>query len=483
MRLPRAAGLPRMAARGSTKQGVRMTGTMTLRRRLLVTACAATGTTERGVARWGAGAFLPALFVKRYANMGGLDEARFAAELDGCRTFEDARWCAYWDGIAREHADAAERRLMEVAPEDAAGLADALWGDAGLHLDWLATALAPHAELLAEHRLVVPRAALAEFAERQAAVTPTGATSTGDATPAPDHAAPITAAVHELLQAITYLQVSAFPGTSDGRMAAYRRSRRLFDALAAAFAGGLRGTVVEPVSIPAGGEVVRGYLCLPAQDEPCPLVVVTNGLEGTVQELLVPLLRYRASGLGVLVMEMPGAYAYAARMSAASEAVYRGVVDAVAADPRVDAGRLGIVGVSFGGYWAARMAMVEPRFTCAVACGAPTHRSFRPKLGLPEIILDALAHVTGATTPPGLLRRLRALSLAGRYGEIRQPLLVINGANDTLLSTQDSIDLAAGAPLGELRLYAGDDHCAMGHYDEWLDVTLEWLTRQLRVGG
>ncbi len=35
-----------------------------------------------------------------------------------------------------------------------------------------------------------------------------------------------------------------------------------------------------------------------------PVVVVTNGLEGTVQELLVPLLRYHASGLGVLVMEM-----------------------------------------------------------------------------------------------------------------------------------------------------------------------------------
>ncbi len=67
------------------------------------------------------------------------------------------------------------------------------------------------------------------------------------------------------------------------------------------------------------------------------------------------------------------------------------------------------------------MAAVDRRIACAVACGAPTDRSFRPKLGLPEIILDALAHVSGATTPIGLLRRLRRLTLRGRYGEITQP--------------------------------------------------------------
>lgn len=57
------------------------------------------------------------------------------------------------------------------------------------------------------------------------------------------------------------------------------------------------------------------------------------------------------------------------------------------------------------------------------------------------------------------------------------PLLVINGDNDTLLSTQYSVDLAESAQQVELVLYANDDHCAMEHYSEWMDLSQEWLRR------
>ncbi len=440
---------------------------MSLRWQLLATACAATGTTERAASRFGAGAFLPALFVQRYANMGGLSPARLEAQVHACRSFDDERWSAYWTEIAFEHLDRAERSLSDLGVVAGPGLRELLLrDDLPLEVDALATTVAPYARLLADHSLVVPPHALAEFGEQHAG------------TALCERAPQVIEAVRELLAAITYLQISAFPGGTPHRLTAYRRSRRLFDALAAAFSEGL-DTVVEQTAIRAGGDVVEAYLCLPATGEPCPLVVVTNGLEGTVQELLVPLLRYHDSGLGVLVMEMPGSYAYAERMSTASERIYRSVIDTVAGDPRVDPGRIGIVGVSFGGYWAARMAAVDRRLVCAVACGAPTDRSFRPKLGLPEIIIDALAHVTGATTPVGLLRRLRSLSLRAHYGDIAQPLLVINGDHDTLLSTRDSVALAAGARHAELRLYPDDDHCAMGHYREWLDDTQTWLAGHL----
>lgn len=442
-----------------------------LRWRLLATACAATSTTDRAAARFGASRFLPALFVRRYANMGGLAAERFAAQIDGCRSFEDARWTAYWNEIAFEHLQHADRVLSELGAIDTDRLQDLLLRDElPLTLNALTATVAPYAGLLADHSLLVPEQALTRFAEDHRG------------TELADRAPLVVRAVRELLAALTYLQVSAFPGGTPQRMAAYRNSRRLFDALAGAFSEGL-GSVVEQVAIPVGVEVVHAYRCLPKASEPVPLVVVTNGLEGTVQELLVPMLRYHASGLGVLVMEMPGSYAYTDRMSAASERIYEAVIDAAADDPRVDAGRIGIVGVSFGGYWAARMAAADRRLTCAVACGAPTDRSFRPRLGLPEVIIDALAYVTGATTPVGLLRRLRDLSLRDRYADIAQPLLVINGSDDTLLSTRDSIELAAGAPNAELRLYAGDDHCAMANYRDWLDYTQVWLARHLLVGS
>lgn len=441
-----------------------MQTTAGLRRRVLVTACAATGMTERVARRTGVGVFLPALFAQRYANMGGLDISRFREQIDACRSFEDERWCGYWNAIAHAELGSARAALAQLGDPWTDRLPSSF--DEAADAGRLAELLSPFAPLLADHALQPPSDAVRRFADQQADP------ETGERADA------VVEVVASLLRTITYLQVSAFPGGTPHRMRAYHRSRRLFDTLAAAVAPGLE-TIVEQVAIPAGGEIVNAYRCLPADGAERPVVIVTNGLEGTVQELLVPLLRYHASGLGVVVMEMPGSYASSQRMSPASEAVYREVVDAVVADPRVDASRVGIVGVSFGGYWAARMAAVDDRLACAVACGAPTHRSFRPKLGLPEIIIEALSHVTGATTPVGLLRRLRALSLDGRYAEITQPLLVINGDRDTLLSTRDSVDLAAGAPAGELRLYPGDDHCAMGHYREWLDETQGWLAGHL----
>lgn len=442
--------------------------TVSLRRRVLVTACAATGTTELAARRFGAGTFLPALFAQRYANMGGLDPQRFREQMRDCRSFKDERWSGYWDGIAREHLRGADALLRPLGPQPHGDL-EAWLDDANgpAAPDWLAPLVGPCAVLLADHALRPTPADVAAFA---ASVSDPGLA---------ERAPAVVEAVGELLKAITYWQVGAFPGGSAERMRAYRRSRRLFDALALAFAGGLDGMTVEQVAVEAGADTVHGYLCLPTQDEPAPVVIVTNGLEGTVQELLVPLLRYHASGLGVLVMEMPGSYAYVHRMSPESEYVYQRVIDTVTADPRVDPSRVGIVGVSFGGYWAARMAAADRRLACAVACGAPTDHSFRPTLGLPEVIIDALAHVTGATNPISLLRRLRALSLRDRYAQITQPLLVINGDNDTLLSTQDSIDLAAGAAHADLTLYADDDHCAMGHYREWLDASQAWLTARL----
>jgi len=78
-------------------------------------------------------------------------------------------------------------------------------------------------------------------------------------------------------------------------------------------------------------------------------------------------------------------------------------------------------------------------------------------------------------TPSSSSRALRALTIRHRYRHIKIPLLAINGDCDTLLSTQDTIDLAEAAPNATLLLYPDDDHCAMRHYREWLDYSQQWL--------
>ncbi len=425
-------------------------------RRVFITTCMLTKATELATRRLGAGFFLPALFVLRYASMGGLDPKLFAAQLKGVRSFKDEAWCEHWNALARQQLAA-----MKTAWPGHADPAH------GANLDWdaLRDALSPLgkrvAELMAANEADVTRAFAADMR----------------ASPASQRAM---TALRCLVKAITYYQVSAFPGGSADRMEAYALSRSLFNELTSVV-GPLLGMEIVKRRIEVDGDVVEGYLMTPGGTDPHPLVVITNGLEGTVQELAIPLIRYHDSGMAVFVMEMPGTYAYRKPMSSASEAIYHTVFDQLSRAPRIDAQRMGFLGVSFGGYWAARMAGSSKHLRCVVACGAPTHRSFQASstIGIPDIIVRALLDTTGARTLMGLGLKLHALSLRHVYQQIKIPLLVINGDRDTLVSTQDSIDLASGAQKGELKLYPNDDHCAMAHYTEWLDLSHAWMRKHL----
>ncbi len=438
---------------------------VTVWNKIAVTACAVTRTTNL-VARWrGAAPFLPRLFVLRYANMGGLDPAEFAEQIRAARSFRPEQWCGHWNRIAAQHVRRCATLLRDLGQTDAPDLDNARAITDG-QIDALRHVLAPAAVLFADHGPQPSARAIDDLVSAH-----------GDT----DHTRTVNAfaAIDAWVKALTYYQVSAFPGHDPHRMAAYHRSRDLFDALVRVLAPSI-DVRVEQVDVTASdGQTVRGWLILPSTPGPHPVVLTTNGLEGTIQELAVALLRYRSAGLATFLMEMPGSYAYTAPMSVDSEAIYRAVIDRLVSDARLDPGRVAIVGVSFGGYWAARMAATDSRLACAVACGAPTHHSFHGGFGMPDVIIHALARTLGVTNPVALVGALHRLSIRDRYADITIPLLAINGTHDTLLSTQDTVDLADAAAEATLLLYPNDDHCAMGHYRQWLDHSQNWLREHL----
>src|SRR3546814_17930758 len=90
------------------------------------------------------------------------------------------------------------------------------------------------------------------------------------------------------------------------------------------------------------------------------------------------LLKYRRRGLGMVIMEMPGSNLARQSMSRDSAAIYQAVIDELSVNPRVDAGRLAMLGLSFGGYWAAHTSAVAAMRPGAVFVCVPTHRGFAP---------------------------------------------------------------------------------------------------------
>lgn len=430
-----------------------------LANRLTVTACAVTRTTERAAQRFGVAPFLPKLFADRFTQLGGISTEEFGRQLAGCRSFDDARWAGYWEGFAAEHLARADASLARLGGPTTQQLLDPTADD----LVTLGDLLAPAVTLLADRGPAADPDAVQRFCAEHPAAT--------DAAVALDG----------LIKAMVYEFAAAWPGWSPHRLRAYEQSHRLGEVMLTALAPAMHVTF-ETLHIPIGGtDRVRGYLMLPLGDKQVPTVLASNGLEGTLAEALLPLLAYRDTGMGTFVMEMPGTYSYREPLSLASEGVYSTVIDFLATHPGVDADRIGIIGFSFGAYWSTRMAAVEPRLKAAVSNGALTHRSFGAlaSLGTPEIIVSTLRNTVGAASMADMSRKLAKFSLAQRYQDIQIPLLIINGARDTLISTQDSIDLAIGAPHGQLVLYDGDDHCAMGHAEQWSELSTRFLRDHL----
>ncbi len=444
-----------------------------LAQRLVVTARALTHSTEAATRRRGPEPYLPRLFVDRFTHLGGIEHDEFRRQLADCRSFEDDRWPGYWENFADRHREVADAALARLGGPRIGDLLDGGaegWEAEGWEAEGggadeagaLGELLAPAVAILAERGPVADPAALERFCVAR-----------------PDDA-DAAIALDGLIKAMVYEFVAAWPGWSPLRLRAYETSHLLGEILLTALAPAM-GVTIERVEIPVGGgDRVRGYLMLPGGVDRPPVVLVTNGVEGTLAEAFLPLLKYRADGLAVFVMEMPGTYSSREVLSPAAERVYRRVIDFLAEEPRVDGDRIGMMGISFGGYWATRLAAVDSRLRVAVANGAPTRRSFRPSasIGLPEIMVSTLRNATGAANIADTSRKLAAMSLSD-YSRIPIPLLVINGADDTLVSTRDSIDLAIGAPKGLLVLYDEDDHCAMGHAEEWARLAQDFLRGHL----
>ncbi len=114
-----------------------------------------------------------------------------------------------------------------------------------------------------------------------------------------------------------------------------------------------------------------GYLHLPAEGGgPFPLILHLGGYDGTAEELFASVHHALARGFAFAAIDGPGqgATLYDRRepMRPDWENVVPSMFDALAAEPEIDAGRIVLVGRSFGGYLAPRGAAGEPRLAAMV---------------------------------------------------------------------------------------------------------------------
>ena len=125
----------------------------------------------------------------------------------------------------------------------------------------------------------------------------------------------------------------------------------------------------ERVAIPFEGHRLFGNLRKPKGVQKPPVIIMVPGLEATKEEIFGYAPAFLARGMATLPIDGPGQgeAEYELPIRGDYEVVAKSIIDWIEDRDDLDAGRLGIFGVSLGGYHAPRAAAFEKRIRACVS--------------------------------------------------------------------------------------------------------------------
>jgi esterase FrsA len=247
---------------------------------------------------------------------------------------------------------------------------------------------------------------------------------------------------------------------------------------------------IEVVEIPFEGKKIVGHLRKPKGVTRPAVVIRTGGVdqykEGrTLEEPL-------AIGAAGFEVDMPGAGDCPIFNKPDSEKLYVAIIDYLTTRQDLDGRRIGLVGGSYGGYYGAKMAYVEPkRLKACVEFGGPIHYTWQEDwmhslLDEKEYFWpfpDSMIYANNQKDFDELVRTAPAMSLKeqGWLSKPNAPMLCVNGDKDPWISPQEiPLLLSTGQPK-TARIMAGAKHMGResperGAVNRMVD---QWLKEQL----
>jgi esterase FrsA len=237
---------------------------------------------------------------------------------------------------------------------------------------------------------------------------------------------------------------------------------------------------LEVVHIPFGGKEIIGYVRLPKDARgPVPMVIAVNGLDSRKEDLTETWSAILPYGVGFIAVDGPGTGQSPIKASETADRMLSRVIDYLQTRSDVDKNRIVLHGVSWGAYWATKMAVVErTRLRGTSAQSPPIDEFFQNDflqhslLGNREYLFDqvpALMSICeGVNTVEDLAKFLPKMSLVqqGILGKPMAPMLVIGGVKDTQVPISDIF----------LLLSKGDTP-----KDAWINPLGGHLGRQVKV--
>ena len=268
------------------------------------------------------------------------------------------------------------------------------------------------------------------------------------------------------------------------------------------FAAGTRmaNDNVERVTIPYEGAELSALLTrAEGVDGPAPLVVYCNGLDSTKELLYFSWLPTSLAkrGISTLSVDQPGT-GEAIRLhnlpvTHEAERWASKWADWAETQPFVDAAKLGMTGISLGGYFAPRAVAFEPRFAAGAVWGANhnwaevQHKRMRREGENPVPHYWAHVHwVFGAKTMDDFFEKSKGMMLDGVMQRIRVPFLVTHGEKDRQIAldyAHQAYNQLINSTERELRIFTdregGVEHVGADNMSYGRDYIADWFAEKL----
>jgi 2,6-dihydroxypseudooxynicotine hydrolase len=236
----------------------------------------------------------------------------------------------------------------------------------------------------------------------------------------------------------------------------------------------------QRLEIPFEAVTMAANLRRPADSQRPPVVILLPGLDSTKEEFFNWENVFLNRGLATVSLDGPGQgeTGYHSHIRPDYNVAVTALLDTLAARDDLDLERVGVVGVSMGGYYAPRVAAFEPRIKAVAPIGGP-YNFGECWDQLPMLTRETFVHHSGAANEAEGHERALQLSLAGVAERITQPMLIIFGKLDRLIPWQQAERLAAEAPNAELVMYPDGNHVCNNLPYKYRPLVGDWMREQL----
>jgi len=205
------------------------------------------------------------------------------------------------------------------------------------------------------------------------------------------------------------------------------------------------------------------------------------GLDSTKEEMDSNESVFLARGMATLAFDGPGQgegeYDFAIRGD--YEVVVKAVVDYVETRRDVDASRIGLWGVSLGGYYAPRACAFEKRIQACIALSGPYEwADFFDRL--PDLTRNTFQVRSKSPNEVEARKRAATLSLKDVASNITCPLFIVAGKLDGIVPWQEGERLAAAASGPVVRCFIEDgNHVANNRAYRYRSQSADWMAQCL----